>query len=398
MIKKSGTPSTSLSDNYGTILKNSAPVKTVRVPLGPRSYPIYIGENLLTGLGPLFSRHNLPRQVVVVTDRNVARLYLAPVVRSLRNSGFGVRSIVVPPGEKQKSLRRADAIFSELIRWRIERRSTIVALGGGVVGDLSGFVAATYQRGINFVQVPTTLLAQVDSSVGGKVGVNHPQGKNMIGSFYQPVFVAADVSTLRSLPRRELVCGLGEVVKYGIIMNKGFFSYTRGHIHDALRMDQKVLSRIVTECCRMKAFVVSKDEREKGLRAILNFGHTVGHALELAGKYRVLKHGEAILMGMAAESFIAYRLGLLSPSEAGRIERAVLSVPLPPLSGLNVSPKNLLSTMRVDKKVEGARIRMVLPASIGNVRLPQPVEERSIIDGVSYLQGLMASARHPHVG
>ncbi len=369
-------------------------MKTVRVPLGNRSYPIYIGENLLRGLGLLFRRHGLPRPVVIVTDKNVAPLYLKTVERSLTGSGFFVRSIVIPAGEKQKNLRRAEAIFTALLRWKIERRSTIVALGGGVVGDLAGFIAATYQRGVNFVQVPTTLLAQVDSSVGGKVGVNHSLGKNMVGAFYQPVFVAADVATLRSLPQREMVCGLGEVVKYGIIMNRKFFSYTQRHMSKLLRMDNNVLTQTVAECCRMKAFVVSKDEHEQNLRAILNFGHTVGHSLEHAGKYRSLKHGEAVLLGMAAESFIALRLGLISSSDAARIESAVLSVPLPLLHSVTISSRNLLNAMRVDKKVEGARIRFVLPTSIGKVRLPQPVEEEKILEGLSYLQGFLASAHH----
>ena len=370
-------------------------MKTVRVPLGKRSYPIYIGKNLLSRVGPLFRRHGLPRPVVIISDKNVAPLYLRTVERSLTRSGFLVRTIVIPAGEAQKNLRRADAIFTSLLRWKVERRSTIVALGGGVVGDLAGFVAATFQRGVNFVQLPTTLLAQVDSSVGGKVGVNHALGKNMIGAFYQPVFVAADVSVLRSLPQREMVCGLGEVVKYGIIMNRRFFGYTLRHMNSLLKMDHRVLSQTVAECCRMKAYVVAKDEYEQNLRAILNFGHTVGHALELAGKYRALKHGEAILLGMAAESFIALRLGLISPSEAGQIENAVLSVPLPSLHGVHFSPTILLSAMRVDKKVEGASIRLVLPTSIGKVRLPQPVEEEKILEGLSYLQGLLFSAENP---
>jgi len=367
-------------------------VKTIRVPLGSRSYPIYIGENMTSGIGSIFRRHALPRPVVIVTDKNVAPLYLKGVERSLVRSGFAVRSIVLPAGEKQKNLLRAEAVYTELLRGRIERRSTIAALGGGVVGDLAGFIAATYQRGVHFVQLPTTLLAQVDSSVGGKVGVNHALGKNMIGAFYQPDFVVADVATLRTLPQREIVCGLGEVVKYGIIMNKKFFAYTQRHMAGLLKMDDKALIHAVAECCRMKAFVVSKDEYEQNLRAILNFGHTVGHALEHAGKFRALKHGEAILLGMAAETFIALRLGLISASDAGRIENAILSVPLPSIHNLNVSPRKLLEAMRVDKKVEGAKIRLVLPTSIGKVRLPQAVPEQAILEGLSYLQGFLSSS------
>jgi 3-dehydroquinate synthase len=378
-------------------LKNKALPETVRVPLGKRTYPIYIGANILSGIGSLFHRHKLPATAIIITDKNVAPLYRGTVERSLTASGFTVHSIVIPAGEEQKNLRRAEAIFAQLLRWRVERRSTIVALGGGVVGDLAGFIAATYQRGVLFVQVPTTLLAQVDSSVGGKVGVNHALGKNMVGAFYQPVLVVADVATLRTLPQREIVCGLGEVMKYGIIMDRKFFSYTRRHIDRLLEMNSGVLTYIVTQCCRMKAYVVSKDERERNLRAILNFGHTVGHALEHTGKYRSLKHGEAILLGMVAESFVALRLGMISPSEAGRIESAVLSVPIPAIHNFSIVPQKLLKAMRIDKKVEEAKIRLVLPTSIGRVCLPQPVEEGRILEALEYLRGFLASAENfPH--
>ena len=336
----------------------------------------------------------MPKTAVIVTDKNVARFYLKSVEESLAASGFTARPIIIPAGEEQKSLRRADAIYSELLRWNIERQSTIVALGGGVVGDLAGFIASTYQRGVHFVQVPTTLLAQVDSSVGGKVGINHVLGKNMIGTFYQPDFVAADIATLQTLPGREIVCGLGEVLKYGIIMSGKFFSYTVKHIDAVTSKNSAVLAAIVTECCRMKADIVSRDEREKNLRAILNFGHTVGHALEHAGSYRLLKHGEAILLGMVAESFAALRLGLITPVEAGRIENAVLSIPLPHLHSVKFSPSTLLATMRVDKKVHDGKIRLVLPTSIGKITLPMPVEENIILDSLSYLQGFLASRKH----
>ena len=208
-------------------MKTNTRCKTVRVPLGKRSYPIYLGTSILPSIGSLFQRHRMPKTAVIITDRNVARLYLRRVKESLAASGFIVRSIIIPAGEGQKNLHRANAIYSDLLRWNIERQSTIVALGGGVVGDLAGFIASTYQRGVRFVQVPTTLLAQVDSSVGGKVGVNHALGKNMVGTFYQPDFVAADIETLQTLPRREIVCGLGEVLKYGIIMDRKFFGVHR---------------------------------------------------------------------------------------------------------------------------------------------------------------------------
>ncbi|HTX17420.1 MAG TPA: 3-dehydroquinate synthase [Bacteroidota bacterium] len=374
-------------------MKNSSRRQVIRVPLGERTYPIYIGTKLLSGVGDLFHEHRLPPTAVVITDSRVATLYLGIVERSLVRSGFTVHSIVIPPGEKQKSLERANDIYTELLRKRIERRSTIVALGGGVVGDLSGFIAATYQRGVGFVQIPTTLLAQVDSSVGGKVGVNHPLGKNMVGAFYQPNLVVADVSTLQTLPEREIVCGLGEVVKYGAIMDRKFFGYSGRNLRALFAKDPAALKRVVSECCRMKAYVVSKDERESGFRAILNFGHTIGHALEKAGGYRRLKHGEAILLGMAAESFIALQSGLLKAADAALIEETILSVPLPRLKDLPASPARLIDAMRVDKKVAGSKIRFVLPTSVGRVLLPQPVETERILEGLGYLRGFIAALR-----
>jgi 3-dehydroquinate synthase len=367
--------------------------RTVRVPLGKRSYPIYIGTAIHSSLGSMFRRHNLTGTAVVITDKNVAPLYLKNVKQSLAGSGVEVHSIIVPSGEREKSLHRADAIYAELLQRKIERQSTIVALGGGVVGDLAGFIASTYQRGIHFVQVPTTLLAQFDSSVGGKVGVNHTLGKNMVGTFYQPDFVVADIAALQTLPRREMVCGLGEVIKYGVIRDRKFFSYTVRHIDAIIAKDPEILLRIVAECCRMKADIVSRDEREKNLRAILNFGHTVGHALEHAGGYRLLKHGEAILLGMVAETFAALRLGMISPMDAGRIENAVLSVPLPSASRLSFLPSTLFSTMRIDKKVSDGKIRLVLPTSIGKVALPIPVKESVILDSIAYLQGFLRSRK-----
>ena len=374
-------------------MKTNTRIKTVRVSLGKRSYPIYLGTQILLSIGALFQRHRMPKTAVIVTDKNVARFYLRRVKESLAASGFIARSIIIPAGEGQKNLHRANAIYSDLLRWNIERQSTIVALGGGVVGDLAGFIASTYQRGVRFVQVPTTLLAQVDSSVGGKVGVNHALGKNMVGTFYQPDFVAADIETLQTLPRREIVCGLGEVLKYGIIMDRKFFAYTVKHTDTILSKNNAHLIRIVGECCRMKADIVSRDERERNLRAILNFGHTVGHALEHAGNYRLLRHGEAILLGMVAETFAALRLGLITPMAAGRIENAVLSIPLPSLRGVKFSPSKLLSTMRVDKKVSDGKIRLVLPTSIGKATLAIPVDENIILDSLSYLQGFLASRK-----
>ncbi len=359
-------------------------LKTITVPLGKRSYPIYIGSGVREVVGKFLSkipagkRLRFPRQTIIITDTVVARLYLEDVQRSLKASGFSVHVIIIPPGESQKSLHRADAIYAELLRNRIGRKSTIIALGGGVVGDLAGFVAATYQRGVSFVQMPTTLLAQVDSSVGGKVGINHPLGKNMIGAFYQPLCVIADTETLQTLPERERVCGLGEVIKYGIILDEKFFEYVRKNLPDIVAMQPAAIAHVIARCCELKAYVVSRDEKEEHLRAILNFGHTVGHALEHAGHYRSLKHGEAILLGMIAETFLAHQLKMITADNAQRIEDMIAAVPLPRSFGFIFSAKKLIHTMRSDKKSLEGNIRFVLPKKIGRVTLPIPVKEEII--------------------
>jgi 3-dehydroquinate synthase len=321
----------------------------------------------------------------------VERTYAAQVQRSLKRAGCTVLLIVVPPGEKQKSFGRAEAIFAELLSRRIERSAAIVAVGGGVVGDLAGFIAATYQRGIRFVQVPTTLLAQVDSSVGGKVAINHRLGKNMIGAFYQPDFVFADVQTLSTLPRREIICGLGEVIKYGIIMNSEFY-YSIAMLHEKiLARDASVLQSIVAACCRMKAEIVAGDERELGRRAILNFGHTIGHALEKAGGYSTLKHGEGVLLGMLAEAWIAVKLGALPQHSFDVLKEDIADIPLPRLDEFPFVFDELYATMLIDKKAKAGEVRMVLPTDIGAVTLPQPVGKKLLRGAIAFLQGYCKS-------
>ncbi|MDE3058681.1 MAG: 3-dehydroquinate synthase [Bacteroidota bacterium] len=361
-------------------------MKTITVSLGKRSYPICIGAGIRNSAGKFLQRFHLPRHLVIVTDTIVARLYLDDVRRSLERAGFAVFSIVIPPGESQKSLQRAGAMYTELLHHRIGRKATIVALGGGVVGDLAGFIAATYQRGVNFMQMPTTLLAQVDSSVGGKVGINHPLGKNMIGAFYQPLSVLADTEMLQSLPQRERVCGIGEVIKYGIILDKRFFEYVRKNLTNILAMEPTVVANVVARCCELKAFVVSRDEKEENMRAILNFGHTVGHALEQAGHYRSLKHGEAILLGMVAETFLASRLKMISAEDVRRIEEVVAAVPVPRSLGFSFSAAKLIETMRNDKKSVAGTVRFVLPERVGAVTLPMPVKEGAIAGALDYLE------------
>jgi len=360
-------------------------VDIVSVPLGERSYDILIGAGILQVVGALIEKHDLPKQTVIITDRKVASLYLSVVETSLRRSGCSVFTITIPPGEKEKSLQRAGRVYTQLLRRGISRRSTIIALGGGVVGDLAGFIAATYQRGVSFVQIPTTLLSQVDSSVGGKTGINHHLGKNMIGAFYQPAFVLSDVATLKTLPPRELVCGLGEVVKYGIILDEEFFCFTQRNLARALRSQHTVLRAMVKACCTMKAFVVSRDERESGLRTILNFGHTVGHALEKAGHFHSLKHGEAVLWGMLAETLAAQLLGMIREEDVRRICDLISSVPMPPLP--QEAFRSLAAAMRLDKKAVEGKIICILPTRIGGVTPPTAVEE-------SILENVLQQMRH----
>lgn len=360
-------------------------VHTITVPLGERTYPIYIGEGLLRRAGELFHRHRIGRNVVIITDSTVARHHGAMLERSLRAAEFSVHTIVIPPGEQQKRLATAERIYTELLERHTDRSATIVALGGGVIGDLAGFVAATYQRGIGFVQIPTTLLAQVDSSVGGKVGVNHPLAKNMIGAFYQPLFVIADPLVLRTLPKREMISGLGEVIKYGVILDARFFGFVERSLDKAFARNAAVLAEMVRTSCLLKAYVVATDEKEQHLRAILNFGHTIGHALEHAGRYAALKHGEAILYGMVAEARIACWLGMIDERQVDRLEALVQALPLPSLTPLRLRPAALLKTMMKDKKTLQGNIRMPLPSAIGTVQLPSVVEQPFIERSIAHL-------------
>jgi 3-dehydroquinate synthase len=328
---------------------------------------------MTASFAPTCQQHGIPRHIVIITDTNVAEHYLEPLEKHLHQFEFEASSIIIPPGESQKSLTRANAIFTALLQRRTGRKAAIVALGGGVVGDLAGFVAATYQRGITLIQVPTTLLAQVDSSVGGKVAVNHPLGKNMIGAFYQPKFVWIDGETLRTLPPREVTCGLAEVVKYGIVFDPGFFSYLETNLDAIMKLDEAVIMQIQARCCELKAHVVAEDERELGLRAVLNYGHTVGHALEAAGNYRSLKHGEAVLLGMAAEAYIAQQLGLLSLDVLEKIETFISRIPLD-LRRVNLTTAKILDAIRHDKKTVDGKTRFVLPVRLGEVQVLDEVE------------------------
>lgn len=356
----------------------------IDVALGDRSYPIYVGNGLTAAFAPTCQQHGIPKRLVIITDTNIAPHYLKPLEKNLRHFQFEATSIVIPPGERQKSLQRANSIFTEMLKQGVGRKSAVVALGGGVIGDLAGFVAATYHRGLAFVQVPTTLLSQVDSSVGGKVAVNHALGKNMIGAFYQPKFVFTDVACLKTLPLREVVCGLGEIIKYGIIFDADFFSYLETNLDKVLNLNQEAVLYVQARCCELKAQLVSSDERETGVRVVLNLGHTVGHALESAGKYRLLKHGEAVLLGMIAESFIAREMGLVTAEIHERIEHLIRRVPLKFNKGA-LNGATILAAMNRDKKSVSGKKRFVLPTRVGEVQVVETVEPALIRASLKYI-------------
>ena len=340
-------------------------MQTVKVDLGQRSYNIFVGEGILSTAGDLIKRAEIKGKVAVVSNPTVAQLYLDPVHDALQSSGFEVVPVLIPDGEEYKTLSTLSMIFDRLISEKFERQSCVVALGGGVVGDIAGFAAATYLRGTPFVQIPTTLLAQVDSSVGGKTGVNHPRGKNLIGAFYQPRAVIIDVALLSSLPRRELVAGLAEVIKYGIIEDPNLFGRLEEKLDRVLALDRRLLAEMIATSCAIKARMIEKDEREEDYRAILNFGHTVGHALEAATHYQKFLHGEAVAIGMAKAAAIAYQQGFCDTITLSRIIKLIKMAGLSTEIPEEVLTQSLIEAMKVDKKSEHGKIKFVMCTAIG---------------------------------
>ncbi|TAK90432.1 MAG: 3-dehydroquinate synthase [Verrucomicrobia bacterium] len=354
-------------------------MRTVRVPLGNRSYDIRIGSGLLSRLGAECARLKLGTRCAIITDTNVGRHYAKAAFNSLARSGFEPALIIVPAGETAKSLKSVQDCYNRLALHRLERKSFVLALGGGVVGDLSGFVAATYLRGIAFIQVPTTLLSQVDSSVGGKVGVNLKAGKNLVGAFYQPRLVLCDLDTLRTLPDRDYRSGLAEVIKYGIIYDRPFFCRLERDLPRLLRRDRATLTAVIARCCEIKAAVVGRDETENGQRAILNFGHTIGHALEAISSYGSFLHGEAISIGQIAAAALSRQLSGMSVRDFERITELFRRAGLPGGVKLTaVQRKKLFSAMQLDKKVTAGEIKFVLARRIGKVDWGQRVPPETI--------------------
>lgn len=337
---------------------------SLRVALGERSYPIHLGTGVLDDAA-LYAPHAAGRRAAIITNPIVAPLYLDRVERALAACGTQTVRIVVPDGEGAKGWETLDRIFDELLAARCDRETLIVALGGGVVGDLAGFAAATYQRGVPFLQIPTTLLAQVDSSVGGKTAINHARGKNMVGAFYQPRAVLADIGVLGTLPPRELRAGLAEVIKHGLALDAGFAHWIEANIAPLVAGEAPALEHAVRRSCELKAAVVAEDEREAGRRALLNLGHTFGHAIEAGMGYGAWLHGEAVAAGMVMAADLSARVGLLAGGEATRVRRLVERAGLPSQGPAELPPARYLELMRVDKKVAAGRIRFVLLEAVG---------------------------------
>lgn len=356
-------------------------MKTLSVDLGDRSYPIHIGRGLL-GRPDLYLPHVPGRQVLVVTNDVVAPLYLDRLRAHL--SDYRVETVVIPDGEQHKTMDSAMAVFARLLEHKFSRNATLIALGGGVIGDLTGFAAACYQRGVPFIQIPTTLLAQVDSSVGGKTAVNHPLGKNMIGAFYQPQCVLADTETLATLPDRELSAGLAEVIKYGLIRDPEFFQWLETRIEGLLGRDPGLLAQAIERSCINKSQVVAADEKESGERATLNLGHTFGHAIETGSGYGVYLHGEAVAIGMCQAADLSVRLGWLDAADAGRIVALLERARLPVTPPSELSTDRFLDLMAVDKKNVDGSLRLILLRGIGQATLPVAVDAAPLRDTLAH--------------
>lgn len=362
-------------------------MKIVSVALGERSYEIVVGSGILDGLGEALRRLGVGPKEMIVSARQLWQAYGAAAQDSIMKSGFDVSVALIDDDEESKSLATVTSIYDKLVENELDRSSGIVAVGGGVIGDLAGFTAATFMRGMRFTQVPTTLLAQVDSSVGGKTGVNHPRGKNLVGAFHQPTLVWADVSTLRTLPERELRSGLAEVIKYGVIADAELFQILQRDTQPFSKLANENLIEIVSRCCSIKARIVEEDEREHGIRSILNYGHTVGHALETLTRYRHYTHGEAVAIGMAASARISHALGVADEETVRTQENTLRAVGLPTRIGQPVSSRDIMQQLDTDKKRVAGHTRWVLPKSIGSVfvtdQVPPEVVEHTLQDMIT---------------
>lgn len=356
-------------------------MKRIEVDLDDRSYPIYIGKALLSDQR-LFKEHITSNQVLIITNKTIAPLYLSSLEKLLSNVDYD--TLILPDGESYKSLESLNQVITRLMERKFNRTCMLIALGGGVIGDLTGFAAACYQRGVKFIQVPTTLLAQVDSSVGGKTAVNHALGKNMIGAFYQPDAVIADTETLSTLPEREFSAGLAEVIKYGIIRDKKFFDWLENNIESIMNRDDDALEYTIERSCINKAEVVAEDERESGIRAILNLGHTFGHAIETTLNYKEWLHGEAVGCGMLMAADLSMRLGLITQDKVERIKSILERTNLPICIHEKVTLEQMLMNMKVDKKSRDGVLYLILINDIGNAIITSDYTEQALKETINH--------------
>ncbi|MDF7666437.1 3-dehydroquinate synthase [Orbaceae bacterium ESL0727] len=359
-------------------------LKVLDVALPDRNYPITIGTNLLSHLEH-FKLH-AGQRVLIATNTTIAPLYLQTLTNMLAANGIEVDSVIVPDGEQYKTMATWNTILTQLLANNHTRRSILIALGGGVIGDVAGFAASAYQRGIPFIQVPTTLLAQVDSSVGGKTAINHPLGKNMIGAFYQPQAVVIDLNCLKTLPPRQLSAGLAEVIKYGIILDSTFFDWLESHIDDLLHLDPAAMSYCIYHCCKLKADVVIADETEQNLRAILNLGHTYGHAIETELGYGKWLHGEAVSVGMLMAAYAANLLDKFSLTDIDRIKNLLSRAGLPITRPSQMPAEAYLPHMLRDKKVLSGQLRLVLPTQIGKVEVIDGIDKNIVLESIKSVE------------
>ena len=353
-------------------------MEKIRVELAERSYDISIGSNILEGIGDNVKLFGLSPKIAIVSNPTVFSLYGEYLSASVKKAGFDLLTVTIPDGEEYKDLFWVQHIYDELLKHKLDRSSALIALGGGVIGDITGFAASTYMRGISCIQVPTTLLAQVDSSVGGKTGVNHKLGKNMIGTFWQPRLVWIDIATLKTLLRRELLAGLAEVIKYGIIYDEKLFEFLEVNREKILNLNSNALTFIIKRSCEIKADVVSKDERESGLRSILNYGHTIGHAIETVTGYTRFLHGEAVAIGMCLEARLSQMINLIDKDQVSKIKAIVDSYGLPSEMPADIDMNSILSSMQLDKKAVAGELKFILPEKIGRVRMYKGATEKSI--------------------
>ena len=358
-------------------------MRSLKVDLGDRSYPIYIGAGICRQLGDMLALYKAGQRFAVITNTVVDEFYGEQVMASFRDAKLAADKFVIADGERFKTLKVLNGLVGEMLQRRCDRSTVVVALGGGVTIDLAGFLAASFMRGVDFVAVPTTLLAHVDASIGGKVGVNHRLGKNMIGAFHQPRMVWLDLDTLRTLPQREIVCGLAEMIKHAIIIDRDYFEKIEKQIQELLNLSQQALEAAIFRSCEIKAGVIGQDEREHGLRAILNFGHTIGHGLETATNYRRFRHGEAVLIGMLAEAHIAWKSGRMNEPELLRIEKLFTRIPLnASFAGIDIT--KMLGSISTDKKASSGVLKIVLPLSIGRCETTSDFNPGLIAPAIEY--------------